>query len=1003
MHRLLAAAVLVSLIATGGAADTLVPVGLCTRVTQPPVIDGTLDDDAWRQCEVLKPFILLDASGPAKQQTEVRVCADTATLFIACELLEANMDKLKAQPTDHDISRLFSNDCVEIFIHPDPDTGEYFHLAASAAGSKYEAIATGGPIDWNPDWDVATSLGDGRWFLEAAIPLDEVRLKAVRPGQAIRFNVCREEMPNSELSSWSCTRGTFHNAALFGELVFYDIAPLAEAQMARMDAKLEAARGVSGDTPAFERAIEQLGEARKLAARKPLASADWQALRPRLAALTKEFDRLALAAREAMIWQVTPWRLPTHTDLPSIGTSETEELTVRLLRGEYETLAIAIANLGEHSISYHVTCTDLLRWHGNEELPSKGRIALREAIPLRTRSGGMVRDALPSLQTQANRMVIAGGENAVLWVTIHAEDLAPGSYVAGIDLLPLTGKERRALRLKIEVLPFDMPQTGAPYICTWAYLDHAETRGWLAKASRDLVDHYINVQVIHHKYIPWPTVDQAGNIIEPMDFGAFDERIKALPAGATYLLNLALHWFENLKTDLKPWTPEHKNAMRQWALQIRDQFRELGVPDDRWVWYPKDEPSTDKYAKLVRNFADTIHEADPKMAVYANPFSRTTAEQIRMMGEAIDVWCPNLSGLKPEDLAYMKQHGKRVWSYLVLSRLSNPYGAYRLPLWRAYDMGLTGFGHWAYDSVDGGVWDDSDGRVSDYATCYEGPDGPIPSVRLEALREGIEDYKCLSMLRQAAGEARRGGRPALADRAEQALGKALRTTLVEAGTRDTADRQRQVLQSALLALAEDTGKLQPAVLEDLARPLPACLTGNGGPRVSNLHTGGYYTYSAFPTHTWNEQSGVTAGKLWFRGEDAAEGKQAESKTGGDLVDGSWFYRRQFVNLWIWSPHAIQITFDLMKAYDIARVDVFAGGQTNETNRVQSLAILVSETGEEGSFEPVGEIADCPTAELGPQGEFQIPVARRARYVRVDAAKKAQTMTIAEVRIWGTDE
>lgn len=976
-----------------------IPVGLCARVAEPPVVDGVLDDAAWRQCQGLTPFALLDGTGPAKEQTIARVCCDGAVLFVGCELLDSEMAALAADETPYDDGSLFRNDCVEIFIQPDPEAGEYFHLVVSAAGSQYDAIATGGPIDWTPEWQVGVSKAEDRWFLEASIPLSQVGLAGVRGGDAIRFNVCREEVAHQELSCWSCTRGSFHNTALFGELVFYSLAAMVEARMAQIDEKAAAAREVSGDTPAFARAIAKLAAAQATAAKEDLGSEDWRALRPALAGLSKELDRLALGAREALIWQVNPWRLPAHTELPSLGATDVGEVTVQLMRGEYETLAFAIANLSEASLAYHVTATDLLRWHENEEISAEGRITLREAVSMRTRAGGMVRDALPLLD-QAQRMVVPPAENAVLWVTLHADGLSPGSYLAGIDLLPLVGQQRRDVRLRILVYPPEMTKSGPPHVCNWAYLTRSADLGWAGEAAQDLAAHGVDVCLIQHGDIPWPSVDQAGDLAEPLDFARMDERIELLAENSFYLLALALHWFENLKTDLEPWTPEHKNALRQWSLAIRDHLAGKGIGRDRWAWYPIDEPSSDKTAPLVRNFADTVHEADAEMMVYANPFNRTTPEQIRVMGESIDIWAPNLSGLRDDDLAYMKQHGKLLWSYLVLGRLSSPYGAYRLPFWRVYDKGMTGFGHWAYDSVDGDVWDDADGRVSDYATCYEGPDGPIPSVRLEALREGAEDYRYLALVRDGAREAREAGEEDLARRTEATLNEALATTLEEAGNSEVANQQRLRLLDALTEAMAGLNRVDEDAITAFSRPVPVCLTGNGGPRVSNPDTGGYYTYSTFPTHTWNEQCELTEGKVWMRGENATEGRQAENKVGGDLTDGSWFYRQQFVNLWIWAPNAIEMTFDLMRPYRLARVDVFGGSQTGETNRVESLAVLVSETGEEGSFRQVGHIEHCPTAETGAQGELQILTGETARYVRIVATKKVQAMTIGEVRIWG---
>ncbi len=998
--RSIAQVICILVIATSAASGDAVPVGLCARIADAPVIDGNLDDPAWLACEALEPFVRNDGTGLARQQTRLRVCSDGETLFIGAELFEADMGALRAEPVENDSGQLFSNDCLELFIQPDPAGEEYFHLVVDATGATYDAIATGGPGDWTPNWRArAGKLGD-RWVAEAAIPLDEVRLGGVGEGQVVRLNACREEKPGDELSCWSCSQGPFHNAARFGELVFFSFAPLVDAQLAELDTKLAAAREVAGATPDFAQTEAKLAEARQMADKDGFTSADWTVLRPRLAALSQELGLLAMAGREAMVWRVSPWRLPAHASLPPVGTEDVEDVTVRLLQGEYETVALAVGNLTDASLAYHVTATDLLQWHEGREVENAGHIVLREAVPIRTRAGGLVRDALPLLQSQAQRMVIGGGENAVLWVTVHAEGLAAGTYIAGIDLLPLVGTKRRQVRLTVEVLPLSIPKTGPPYICNWADLVRAEAAGWLPQAVRDLDEHYVNVFLIRHGNIPWPKVDAEGNIVEPLDFAKFDARLDLLPEGAIYLPALSMQWFEDLDTDLKPWTPEHENALRQWAVLIRDHMQERGLGYERWAFYPKDEPAGDRFPQLVRNFADTVHDADPEIHVYANPFSRTTSEEIRVMGEAIDVWAPNLSGLRPDDLEFMKQHGKRVWSYLVLGRLSNPYGAYRLPLWRVHQMGLTGFGHWAYDSVDGSIWDDSDGRTSDYATCYEGPDGPIPSVRLESLREGVEDFRVLDMLRKAASDARQAGEEAIATAAEQALQASLDATLKDAGDSETADRERLKLLDALLEARAALGDVDQQAIAALGRPVPDCLTGNGGSRARNIDTGGSYTYSTFPTHDWKEQSGVTEGNVWLRAADAPPGPQKENGIGGDLTDGSWFYRQHNVNLWIWGGPKVDITFDLTRSYDLARVDVFAGGQTNDGNRVQSLEVQISDTNEEGSFRPVGEITDCPNAEVGPEGAFQIPASGEARYVRITTTKRADAMTIAEVRIWG---
>jgi hypothetical protein len=558
-----------------------VPVALCPQVTEAPVIDGTLDDAAWEAAEALRPFGRYDGSGAAAEQTEALLCSDGETLFIACVLHESAMDRLAVEPTEHNASAIFRQDVVELFIRPDLAQEQYFHLAASAAGSRYEAIATGGAQDWNPRWEVATAHADDHWTLEVAIPLAEVGLAGAEAGDVIGLNICRQQKPRDELSAWSPTLGPFHNASRFGEVVFFSIQPLADARVAAAEDAIASARAV--DETAAEQFAERLAQLRERLA-GDVDGSTWAVARDELTGLREDAERTALAGREAIVWRVNPWRLPAHTELPGREVDEVEQITVRLLQEEYESVAIGIANPGEASLAYHVSATDLLRLEADEELPLDGRIELREAVSMKTRTGGMVRDALPELGP-ASRLVVPGGQNAVLWLTVHARDLAPGRYLAGIDLLPLVGEQRRSVRLSILVHPARMTKDGPPWLNTWAYLQRAEERGWADKAAADLAAHYCNIHLIQHNDIPWPTVDADGNLIEPLETTAMDARIELLPDGF-YLLALSLHWHEDLDTDLEPWTPEHRRALGQWAIAVRDHLAELGIDRDRFAWYP---------------------------------------------------------------------------------------------------------------------------------------------------------------------------------------------------------------------------------------------------------------------------------------------------------------------------------------------------------------------------------------------------------------------------------
>lgn len=86
---------------------------------------------------------------------------------------------------------------------------------------------------------------------------------------------------------------------------------------------------------------------------------------------------------------------------------------------------------------------------------------------------------------------------------------------------------------------------------------------------------------------------------------------------------------------------------------------------------------------------------------------------------------------------------------------SPQYESRMLP-WIAFRYGLTGYLRWAYQSWPAGVWHHPQTRwhTGDTFLVYPGKDGPIDSTRWELLRQGIEDYEALDMLKQRIAELR---------------------------------------------------------------------------------------------------------------------------------------------------------------------------------------------------------------------------------------------------------
>ena len=110
----------------------------------------------------------------------------------------------------------------------------------------------------------------------------------------------------------------------------------------------------------------------------------------------------------------------------------------------------------------------------------------------------------------------------------------------------------------------------------------------------------------------------------------------------------------------------------------------------------------------------------------------------------------------------------------------SPQWESRLLPWIAYQRGLAGYTRWAYQSWPDDVWQHPESRwhSGDSFLVYPGKDGPIDSTRWELLRQGIEDYDALGMLKQKIDDLRKtSGRSEEAATLQRGMMEAVRGAL----------------------------------------------------------------------------------------------------------------------------------------------------------------------------------------------------------------------------------
>jgi hypothetical protein len=199
-----------------------------------------------------------------------------------------------------------------------------------------------------------------------------------------------------------------------------------------------------------------------------------------------------------------------------------------------------------------------------------------------------------------------------------------------------------------------------------------------------------------------------------------------------------------------------------------------------------DEPQENRGDfEVLKKIYTFVHEQVPDL-----PRMITRGPAAALYG-AIDIWCPLGVYFRPEDIEARRAVGEQAWWYVIGHRFapSLPPMDARMLLWTTWKYDLGGLlywrsNHWCEERPKGtwlNVATDPAKRfpnvpwhmLADSGTLfYPGPeDGePIPSTRLEAIRDGFEDYEYLWLLRERLNALRAADRePAWAAEADALL------------------------------------------------------------------------------------------------------------------------------------------------------------------------------------------------------------------------------------------
>lgn len=226
------------------------------------------------------------------------------------------------------------------------------------------------------------------------------------------------------------------------------------------------------------------------------------------------------------------------------------------------------------------------------------------------------------------------------------------------------------------------------------------------------------------------------------------------------------------------------NAIGSGLTTLYQYFMGLGRLNETYV-YGYDEVTSDKYQEMYNTFS-SVHTTYPGVRTMTTAYDGSfgTAPNSSFLRSAVDIWVPGIVTYSQTAATQLRAEGKDMWWYiaegprhpfpnilleyppiegrLLLGAMTHKYDAggflyyavtnygYGLvPQYKELDSPITSGPYTNWDartlvSTKYNGFTDADGCL-----YYPGPAevGPLPSIRVENIRDGLEDYEYLYQLR----------------------------------------------------------------------------------------------------------------------------------------------------------------------------------------------------------------------------------------------------------------
>ncbi len=489
----------------------------------------------------------------------------------------------------------------------------------------------------------------------------------------------------------------------------------------------------------------------------------------------REFDLAPTGVqRNFAVWTESSMRHVLPSAMPPLRSVEKPQAEIQLAGREYESFQILLRSGVEQPIrEVSVIPSDLVCKTSGAKIAA-ANITWHEVGYVRVdklRGHPADPDALPGWWPDAllpvDKMDILPQFTQSIWVTVLAPAGTPaGDYRGTISLQP-KGKPAIEIGVCAKVYGFDLP-VRSHLKTTFALMDGYLERLYGKPLSDEMRRKYGDF-VLQHRLNPDDISRTSPPAIE--DLRHYKDRLNTFN-----IMNLVEPRGDKTWVcySEKPiYTEEFKKQLIARLDPAVEEIRKEGLEHLAYI-HGFDEREKDFYP-IFREFFGLVKQRYPKIPTLTT--GRFPLEPDVLRDLKVDWACPLTPGYQYEAAEKCRQAGFQVWAYVCLGP-GYPYANWladhpliesRVFWWQAYQQKMDGILYWGLNIWDrknnehrihpekgplldfsittgGPEWPEYDKLHGDGVLLYPGDKGPIGSIRLANLRDGLEDYEYLWLL-----------------------------------------------------------------------------------------------------------------------------------------------------------------------------------------------------------------------------------------------------------------